>query len=214
MLREAFDKLGGLFDDGKVGGEVGVEGQRGSRVGGEPGVDFAGEVRARRISKSLAEGYPHGGGNLHGAKSFSPIQQSFPDGGGLIVPRQSRPWGQWAEHWPHRMQGDSASAISPAGAMRVWMPRSRKEERPDILLFLANLETTPAFDAFAELKHDGSGGAIRLQLAHIAWNLIAVDAKVSREGLQLARSVAPAGEAGVGGMIGEDQLEGGAPPLP
>ena len=86
----------------------------------------------------------------------------------------------------------------------------KEGERPDILLFLANLETTPAFDAFAELKHDGSGGAIRLQLAHIAWNLIAVDAKVSREGLQLARSVAPAGEAGVG-MIGEDQLERRAP---
>jgi len=37
------------------------------------------------------------------------------------------PVGQWAEHWPQRMQGDSESRISPAGAMRVLMPRSRND---------------------------------------------------------------------------------------
>jgi hypothetical protein len=37
------------------------------------------------------------------------------------------PVGQWAEHWPHRTQGDSANLMSPAGAMRVLMPRSKND---------------------------------------------------------------------------------------
>ncbi len=36
------------------------------------------------------------------------------------------PVGQCAEHWPQRTHGDSASVMSPAGAMRVSMPRCRK----------------------------------------------------------------------------------------
>ncbi len=33
------------------------------------------------------------------------------------------PTGQCAEHWPHLMQGDSASVTPAAGAMRVFSPR-------------------------------------------------------------------------------------------
>lgn len=37
------------------------------------------------------------------------------------------PVGQCAEHWPHFTHGESASVMSPAGAMRVLMPRSRSD---------------------------------------------------------------------------------------
>jgi hypothetical protein len=124
VVDEALDELARLLHDGEVGGEVGVE----HRLETEPahrGVELPGQVGARRHSRRPRRGDAHRGRDLHVQNLFG-IAQGLPDGGGLVVfdDGAGRAMGGALAAFDARRLRESDVA---GGAMRVLMPRSRKE---------------------------------------------------------------------------------------
>jgi hypothetical protein len=94
--------------------------------------------------------------------------------------------------------GRLGQQMSPAGAMRVWMPRSRKDsaqtfctswqtwtQRPHLMHLVKSMMIEP-FERSAWARRGRAREAV------------VADAELGGQGLQLAAVVAPAGEAGVG----------------
>jgi len=121
---EALDELGRLLDDGDVGREVGVE-HRAEAQPAQRAVELPGEIGARRQAEGFADRHAHARGDLHDANLVL-VVEGLPHGGGFVVldDRAGRAVrGALAAFHARRLgQRDVA-----AGAMRVLMPRSRKE---------------------------------------------------------------------------------------
>ena len=147
--QQARFELGGLFDDGEIGAEVGVE-DRLEAHAAKRRVDLAGEVGADREAEGLADGHAHRGRDLRHAVSIRVVQLLphlhgfvvLDDGSGGAVRGALA-----ATHAGRVGQGN----VAGRGDARV-EAAVQEAQRPDVLVLLADLDAAAAGDALARSR--------------------------------------------------------------
>jgi len=84
----------------------------------------------------------------------------------------------------------------------------QERERPDILKYLAHLDTPSTLDALGRVENDGAGRVIFAQLADTFFEYLFPDTKVGDQALEFTIVVAPAGQTVIR-VIGENQFNNG-----
>ena len=206
-VQQARFELGGLFDDGQIGAEVGVE-DRLEAHAAKRRIDLAGQVCAHREAKGLAHGHAHRGRNLRDAVRGRVFQllphlhrlvvlHDGPGGAvrGALAATHARRVGQ------RNVPGCGDARLEPA---------IQEAERPHILVLLAHLDAPAACDALARVQHNAARRVVDCVFGNDAVQARPRQTKIGGQGLQLAVLVAQAGQALVG-VPRQNQLQHRAP---
>ena len=204
-ILDAVNQLGGLFHDGQVSSEVGIEDlveaqalQGLSHLAGHAGADGHAEF--------LAQGHTDSGSGLHDHDLLR-IVDGGPNLGGVVL------LGQRA----HGAGIDALAAVNAVGGVNGLAESGSNlgleatldsADRADLLHLTAGSQAAAAQDALVGIADDGGREVVQRVLDVRAGEVVLVHAQLLGELLQLTVLAADAGEA-LTLVVGQDQLQHG-----